>query len=124
MFFIMGVSSAEKKLDFSQLCVCKRCGQYGRYEIIMTYTVFTFFFIPLFKWGRRYFVRETSCGARCEIDPQLGRGIERGEVTQLREDDLPFAPARAQDAPRRCEHCGFETDQRYEFCPMCGQRLS
>ncbi|MDF2952061.1 MAG: hypothetical protein K0S18_1644, partial [Anaerocolumna sp.] len=36
MFFIMGISTSEKKLDFVQTMLCSMCGQYGRYEVYMT----------------------------------------------------------------------------------------
>ena len=33
MFFIMGVSQNQKKLDFKQLSVCKICGKYSNIEM-------------------------------------------------------------------------------------------
>ena len=33
MFFIMGVSQGQKKLNFDQLIVCGRCGRYGHLEV-------------------------------------------------------------------------------------------
>lgn len=120
MFFIIGVQGEEKKLEFSQLCTCKACGRYGRYEVYRFCSVLTLFFLPVLRWGKRYEVRESGCGARCALDPELGRRIERGEGAELRDEDLPF---RARPAARRCARCGFETNEAYEFCPMCAERL-
>ena len=52
MFFIMGVSQNQKKLDFKQLNVCKCCGKYSNIEVYMTYWYFMFFFIPIIKWNK------------------------------------------------------------------------
>lgn len=40
MFFIMGISQAEKKLPFDQLLICPNCGRYGRVSVFMRYTCF------------------------------------------------------------------------------------
>ncbi|MCC8061519.1 MAG: zinc ribbon domain-containing protein [Clostridiales bacterium] len=131
MFFIMGISQGRKKLDFDQLIVCGRCGRYGRIEVYMVYTYLSLFFIPVFKWGRRYFVHTTCCNTDVEISAELGRQIARGEVTSLPEDIIPqsFQPYSdnhsCDETPqrKRCPSCGFETDEDYQFCPKCGQRL-
>ena len=33
MFFIMGVSQGQKKLNFDQLVICGHCGRYGHLEV-------------------------------------------------------------------------------------------
>ena len=73
MFFIMGVSQGQKKLNFDQLIVCGRCGRYGHLEVYMVYSYLSLFFIPVLKWGRRYYVRTTCCNASVELDAELGR---------------------------------------------------
>ena len=50
MFFIMGVSQGQKKLNFDQLIVCGRCGRYGHLEVYMVYSYLSLFFIPVLKW--------------------------------------------------------------------------
>ncbi len=58
MFFIMGVSQNQKKLDFKQLNVCKKCcGKYSNIEVYMTYWYFMFFFIPIIKWNKEYYIK-------------------------------------------------------------------
>ena len=90
MFLIMGINNGRKVLDFTQLITCPCCGRNGRMEIIKTYTYFMFFFIPLFRWNKRYFVNMSCCGAVCEIDAELGRAVEKGEVTYINPDTLNF----------------------------------
>ena len=54
MFFMMGITDGRKDLDFSQQMICNVCGRYGRYQVFMTYTVLSLFFIPCFKWNKHY----------------------------------------------------------------------
>ena len=123
MFFIMGVSQGQKKLKFDQLIVCGRCGRYGHLEVYMVYSYLSLFFIPVLKWGRRYYVRTTCCNASVELDAELGRKIQRGEITSLPENIIPDSPAMLQSGRKRCASCGFETEEDYQFCPKCGREL-
>ena len=91
MFLIMGINNGRKTLNFTQYLICPCCGMSGRAEIVKTYTYFMLFFIPLFRWNRRYFVTMKCCGACCEIDPALGRAIERGDADSIRAEDLNFS---------------------------------
>ena len=56
MIFIGGISSAVKQLEYLKTVICSVCGGYGRYQVFMTYTYFSFFFIPLFKWNRKFYL--------------------------------------------------------------------
>lgn len=76
------------------------------------------FFIPVFKWGKRYCVRTTCCDAVVEIDRELGRQIERGQVRALPETIIPANDA--DTGKKRCRVCGFETEEDFQFCPKCG----
>ena len=63
MIFIGGISSGMKQIEYMKTVICSRCGAYGRYQVFMTYMYFSFFFIPLFKWNRRFYVKMSCCGA-------------------------------------------------------------
>ena len=123
MFFIMVISQGQKKLDFDQVVVCGRCGRYGHLEVYMVYSYFSLFFIPIFKWGRRYFVRTTCCDASVELDAELGRRIWQREIASLPEDIIPDTYSAVLQRRKRCAACGFETEEDYQFCPKCGARL-
>jgi hypothetical protein len=88
MFFIFGISSGEKKLNFVQTMVCSRCGQFGRLEVFMTYQYFSLFFIPIFRWGLRFFVKSTCCGTVYQLETSMGKRILKGEPITLTEEDL------------------------------------
>lgn len=88
MFFIMGMSQGEKQLDYSRTVICGECGRYGRYEVFMTYMYLSFFFIPLFKWNKHYYVRTSCCQTVYELDPEVGRRIAAGENIEIDLKDL------------------------------------
>jgi len=90
MFFIMGINSKEDQLAFDQLTICPLCGRYGHLKVYEAYSVFTFFFLPLIKWNRRYYARMDCCGASAELDPATGKAIARGELGYLNEHMLHF----------------------------------
>ena len=118
MFFIMGISQGKKKLGFDQTVVCPHCGKYGHLEVYMLYSCLSLFFIPILKWGRSYIVHTTCCGQTVPIDPELGRKIEKGQLSSLPEDIIPAA-CQPFPAGKRCSHCGFETGEDFRFCPKC-----
>lgn len=127
MFFIIGISQSQKKLNFIQTIVCSRCGQFGRYEIFMTYTFFSLFFIPIFKWNRNFFVKTSCCNTTYTIDPSLGKRILKGEQVILNDSDLhPYGTANSYNGNNRlnrCPNCGYETSYDFQYCPKCGTKL-
>lgn len=132
MFFIGGISSGVKPLEYLKTVICGRCGAYGQYQVYMTYMYFSFFFIPIFKWNRRFFVEMSCCGAVYELDPEVGKRLLRGEEVEITESDLTLRqdgngnPWTGSDASHRhkvCPSCGFETDEDFSYCPQCGKPL-
>ena len=122
MFFIIGVSDKRKDIEFAQSIQCRACGNYGRYSVFMTYTVLSLFFIPTIKWNRRYYVRTSCCGRLYELDSQTGKRIERGERVEIVDDDLKDSGRRGR-VYKTCHNCGYSTDEDFDFCPKCGERL-
>ena len=118
MFFIIGVDTKSKQLEFSQTHICSCCGRYGRIEFFMTYTCLSLFFLPTFRWNKRYFAKMSCCGAVCEIPSELGEQMARGEITHIDPDMLNFPHNHTEY--KRCE-CGFETSEDFQFCPKCGR---
>ena len=122
MFFIFGINQKEQQLEFDQVVICNNCGKYGHNTVWMTYSYFMLFFIPLFKWGRRYFVKMSCCGEVGEISKELGEKIAEGRLHTLAPEDLPFPDN--QSKWHRCPKCGYVTGEDFEFCPKCGNKLS
>lgn len=130
MFFICGVNSGQKELPFNQLVICSRCGSYGRYQVFVTYMSLSLFFIPILKWGRRYYVKMSCCGTIYELSPELGRRIARGEQVEIAQSDLNLVksgtgnPWQVKTGTKRvCGNCGYEAEADFAYCPKCGGRL-
>ena len=122
MFFIMGITNGRKDFDHNQIMTCPICDAYGSFRVFMTYTVLSLFFIPTFKWGKRYFVETTCCNSIYELDPEVGKRIARGEDVQIRQEDLTRVMNQGYSV-KRCQNCGYTTDEDFEFCPKCGTRF-
>ena len=124
MFFMMGIMDGRKDLDYTQTIVCDICGRYGRYNVFMTYTVLSIFFIPCFKWNKHYYVQTSCCGTVYELDPEIGSAIARGENVEIREEHLSkIAQGNYSSYYKRCQCCGYETAEDFEYCPKCGNRF-
>ena len=98
----------------------------------MTYMYFSFFFIPLFKWNKKFYVKMSCCEAVYELDPEKGKALARGQQADITQADLTLV----QEGNRRssyengsykvwkkCVRCGYETEEDFEYCPKCGGRL-
>ncbi len=128
MFFIMGINQGMKELAYNTpLFICGRCGRYGRYQVYMTYTYLSLFFIPIFKWGKRYYAKTSCCGTVYELPQETGRRLARGEDVTLTPEMLTMvssgSAAAAWHPAKRCANCGYETMEDFEYCPKCGRRF-
>lgn len=130
MFFIFGINSGQKELSAGQMVICNICGSYGRYQVFMTYTSLSLFFIPVLKWGRRYYVTMSCCKTVYELNPEVGRRMAGGENVEIAQSDLTLVKTgsrqqwRASSQRKRvCGSCGYETEEDFAYCPRCGGRL-
>ncbi len=119
MFFvgIFGIQPGRKQIG-EGTGVCPSCGAYDRYEIDETYNYFHIFFIPVWKWNKRYFLRTRCCRRRLELDPDVGRRIAQGERIQIRSEHI-ISPQDEHDVSV-CQSCGSLLRPEYRFCPRCG----
>ena len=125
MFLMIGISQGRKDISSDQLVICGQCGQYGRYQVFMTFSQLLLFFIPCLRWGRKYYVQMSCCGTVYELDPAVGEEISRGSGREIRQQDLTLVSGgRTARMIRRCPACGYQTDEDFDFCPKCGERLS
>lgn len=124
MFFILGITDGRKDFEFTQIMICNICGKYGRYQVFMTYTVLSLFFIPCFKWNKHYYVQTSCCGTLYELDPKIGKQIARGEQVEILPQHLSqVRKGGSWNRYKRCAQCGYETAEDFEFCPKCGKRF-
>ncbi len=120
MIFIGGIGQGQKDLGFLQTLICKKCGRYGSVSVFMVYTYFSFFFIPLFKWGKKYYAVSSCCQTTFAIPDEVGKAIERREPITLREEDLEILGSADSS---HCPECGFLVSPEYAYCPKCGRKI-
>ncbi len=129
MFILASVNQGKKNIGHHQLVICDKCGQYGRYEILMTYMYFSLFFVPIIKWKRRYFVKSTCCHTVYQLNGKVGDKIRRGKEVEITPRDLNLIQRGAhgkQNIPvqKFCIHCNFSTSEPdFAYCPKCGKLL-
>lgn len=122
MFFMMGIMDSRKDLDYSKMVICNACGAYGRMQVFMTYTVLSLFFIPCFKWNKRYYVQMSCCNSIYELNEEIGRRIANGEDITISESDMHLISEKIRTR-KRCTNCAYETDEDFAFCPKCGKEF-
>ncbi len=99
MFFIMGITEGRKDFEYGHLMTCSLCGAYGRFNVFMTYTVLSLFFIPYFKWNKHYYVQTSCCNAIYELDPEIGKRISSRteDSCAIRNDQQPSSISMTSD---------------------------
>lgn len=120
MFFLITGGNKEKKLEFEQMSLCNECGKYGYISVYKTYSHLSLFFIPVFRWNTQYYIKMECCDAFALISKELGKSIEKGEVSQIDISSFNFQYAYYG---KRCHSCGFVAQNDYEYCPKCGYKL-
>ena len=126
MFFIgiFGVQSKEKEITDSAKIQCRECDKRLGGKLIKTYNFFHFFFIPLFRWGERYYLICNGCNSTYEIPKDKGKRIENGEDIEISYWDLrSIEKGIAHSVIHRCNYCGKEIREDYEYCPYCGSKV-
>lgn len=121
MFFIgiFGIQDKQEIVrEFTNL-ICNNCGRYGRGRLIYEYTYFHLFFLPLFRWNKRYYLQMECCGVVYDMDTAYGKELENGA-------DLDFTRMTKQpneyDENCICPQCGARLQRDFRFCPYCGYR--
>mgnify|MGYP000031292591 FL=1 len=101
MLFIGGISQGRKLLNYARSILCGSCGSTSQCQVFMTYMYFSFFFIPLFKWNKRFYVQMSCCSAIYELEPEIGKAILRGEEPAITSADLHLVQEENTPAPGR-----------------------
>lgn len=122
MFFMIGFNTERKDLDFNQIITCDNCGSLANYNVFMTYTVLTLFFIPVFKWNKKYYVESSCCKSLYELDNEIGIRIEKGENVEILSEHLNLIN-NGYSGFKKCINCGYTLNKEFKYCPNCGAKL-
>lgn len=83
MFVIWGVGSRRNYTNVFKKETCDRCGETNDINIITDYKCGTIFFIPVFKFGRKYYEVCPNCGAFKEISKREFKEIKAANRSGL-----------------------------------------
>jgi len=119
MFFVFGITSGSKDLGTRRCRALSCCGS-SMAAVICTFQQFTLFFIPIFRFGKRYFVTCPSCGSVYEMAKPEGQRVERDTSAEISPDQIYIVQGANRKTCPGC-HCAIDPNSRY--CPNCGTRL-
>jgi len=88
--------------------------------VTCTFQQFTLFFIPLFRFGKRYFITCPNCGAVYELRKDEGERVAANWSAEINPDCIFIVQNSYKKTCPACK-CSVNSDCRY--CPNCGQRL-
>ena len=84
MFIIYGIAHKTKYYKkFCQIIHCNICGANSFFKFFKTYTAFTLFFIPTFRWNTHYYLETACCGTVFEVDKKIARALARGKEIEI-----------------------------------------
>ena len=119
MFFIgiFGVQNKARSLKEFDVAICADCERWSRAELVEEYTYFHFFFIPLYKWNKKYYVRLRCCQSLYEADAEYAKELKTSDTIDF--DKLKKIGSSANI----CPDCGRPVEPGFLYCPYCGGRL-
>ena len=90
----------------------------------MTYNTLSLFFIPIKKWGKRYYIKTKCCNSIYEVNADIGKLVESGvDVTISSADIILRQINTAVTGKKYCPNCGAKLQDGFTFCPNCGVKL-
>lgn len=129
MIFIGGISDGIKEIFYNNKVYCRFCGERSAVRILMTYTYFSFFFLPLFKWNRHFYVEFGCCGRQYELKKEVGMQLLRGMEAEITPDDLTptgqrrenwqkdYGPGWNETPAERSQEAAFQQAENPEAAP-------
>ena len=124
MFLLFFVDKKQFNIPFEQGEIFhNHCGKYGRMQLFYIANVFRLFFIPLFKYHKRYFVRMSCCGEVYEVEAKLAKKVKRRKKLSLALDELIDLNDYRQLGQKVCSSCGYIIKEKDKFCSQCGSQV-
>lgn len=131
MFFIFGIDSRKG----GEVTACDSNGR--RYSLFYVGNCFSLFFIPIFTFGKVYYISVGNCRREITreqyieiktrgIVPECFMGMEdNGEFRQAYEAAGYSGYSQSEEgtyAGGICPICKKEVDESFAYCPHCGQK--
>ncbi|HHX01360.1 MAG TPA: zinc ribbon domain-containing protein [Firmicutes bacterium] len=123
MFFIgiFGIQNKNEQIGTESAVICPVCERYGRFEIVKSYYYFHIFFIPVWRWNKRYYIQTHCCKRICELDQETGSKIEAGHSIVIEKEHIHRSE---QPTISVCPSCSTQVDPSFHYCPYCGSQIN
>lgn len=119
MFLLVSAGPKVKEIGDGQMMICPACGRFSRMTPYVEKQEVRLFFLPIFKFRSKYFVKASCCHDLFQLEPEIGRAIERGEHITIDEGDLQSTG----ENTKTCPYCRGVIEESHQFCPHCGKNL-
>lgn len=119
MFFfgVFGIQDKQRTVKEFGNVLCPDCERLSRAELIESFTFFHFFFIPLFRWNKKYFITMRCCRSLYTVNEDYFQELKNS-------DSIDFSRLnRIRVSHDICPLCGNYINPNFNFCPKCGQKL-
>lgn len=117
---IIGVMDQKERIRTIRLNPCRVCKSEENGVLFKVERVFSFFFLPLFRWNTRYGVQCKRCGSLYWIKKEKGEQLEKGEG-----DSIGYWEMLENNMVRGgiCPYCQKRILPTFNYCPHCGKKL-
>ena len=119
MLFIFGISPKSEPIGRCR-GVCLVCGRAVDFHLNKKQSVFSFFFIPVIRFGTSYTAGCPNCGSILALSKEKGSDFEHDGRTVINPDDLEILQSNVSPA---CPSCGAKIIVNQNFCYHCGVKL-
>ena len=120
MFFFIAVTTKMKELGNANNLVCPSCGALSYMTVTVMYEVLYLFFIPIFKWNKRYAATSSCCKSVFEVEHEAGQAFEKGETDTLNPSSLQKIHIYS-GKNNVCPYCGAGLNDGAKYCSQCGK---
>ncbi|KRQ87693.1 hypothetical protein ABG79_00494 [Caloramator mitchellensis] len=123
MFFvgILGVETKEEVIKDIYNTICKSCGRISTYRLMCQYNFFHLFFIPIYKWNKKYYLVSRCCDAVFEISEEYASRLQKEKDSVI--DDSKLNEVKYGYNRFLCPNCKSVLYDDFNYCPHCGARL-
>lgn len=121
MFFFFAITSSTDELGMRRCNYFPCCGVTGSMAAVTCVSQrFILFFIPLFRFGKRYFLSCPGCGTVYEISKDEGRRLEQDPSAEI---DPSKIFRMVGQTIKYCPGCGADIRPGSRYCSRCGRKL-
>jgi len=122
--FFIGIFGVDNKVEEIKKIVDSNCNNCDKKELslLKTYNRFHLFFITVFKWGVKYYIKCNSCESIYEISNVKGEQIEK-EGYNITYWDMKNTKEVYVSKEIKCNQCDATINKEFIFCPNCGNKI-